>query len=225
MTEAKTKNPPVTLLGLFIALGVPILLGPAGLIKSIFPQPGVEGTLLRETVFWLLAILVLLLLKAEGASFSDIGFRRPRASTLLWGVVAFVASMAIQPLDQILLNAMHGSFPSQALSKFAGLPAWVLALIVVRAAIVEEILFRGYGISRMTALTGSRILGALLPGIAFMVAHMQAWGVTYAIAFVGPITVIMTALFLFRRDLGANMVAHFLTDAVSVSAAYLATHH
>jgi membrane protease YdiL (CAAX protease family) len=214
-----------TILGLFLALGVPVLLGPTGLMKQLIATPGTPGVLMREGVLWGQTLLVTLVLTVgEGQSLAAIGFRRPRWSTLIWGVAAFIAGFLIQPLSQFLLQSMGGSFPTQALTKFAGLPAWVLALIVVRAAVVEEILFRGYGIERVTALTGSRILGVLVPSAAFVLAHIQTWGITYAIAFVGPIALLMSGLYLWRRDIGSNMIAHFLTDAVGVSAAYFSAH-
>jgi len=225
MEQSGSTRRGATILGLFLALVVPLLLGPGGFLKHFIGESGTEGVLMREGVFWGLAVLVLLVLVfGEGRKLSDIGFRRPRWSTLIWGVAIVVLGFFVQPLDQWLLRAMHGSFPEQALDKFAGLPAWVLALIVVRAAVVEEILYRGYAIERVAALTGSRILAVLIPSAAFVIAHMQTWGVAYAIAFVGPLALIMSGMYLWRRDIGVNMIAHFLTDAMSVSAAYFATH-
>jgi membrane protease YdiL (CAAX protease family) len=218
MEASRAARPGATMLGLFLALGVPLLLSLTGLTKHLVEAGGPNGVFVREGIMWGLAALVLLVLMiGEGLSPSAIGFKRPRWSTLIWGVVGFVLVYLAYPLGQVILGAMGGEMPTGALAKLGSLPAWVLALITVRAAVVEEILHRGYAIERLTALTGSRIIGAIVPGAVFVVLHIQQFGVGYAIAFVGPVTVIMTALYLLRRDIGANMLAHFLTDAIGLA--------
>jgi membrane protease YdiL (CAAX protease family) len=42
--------------------------------------------------------------------------------------------------------------------------------------------------------------------------------------FLIPVTTILTALYVWRRDLWANMIAHFLTDAVGLTFFFLTQH-
>ena len=228
MTMAETKTRRATILGVALALGVPLLGLPTGMLSELArrfgPTGSVEGTLAREGFFWILtALVVLVLVIGERLPPSAIGLKRPRWSTLLWGVAGFVAIYLCEPLGAFLLNSVGGKVPQQTIAGFTALPIWLLFLIVLRAGVCEEILFRGYGIERLTALTGSRIIGAVAPGLIFMVGHMQAFGPRYLL-FILPTTVVLTALYLWRRDLIANMIAHFLTDAVGLGAAYAATH-
>ena len=87
------------------------------------------------------------------------------------------------------------------------------AATVIRAGVVEEIIFRGLAIERLAALTGSRAMAAIVSGAAFIAVHISGWGYAQLIV-VAFGTVIMTVLYLWRRDLGSNMIAHTLTDFV-----------
>jgi membrane protease YdiL (CAAX protease family) len=100
----------------------------------------------------------------------------------------------------------------------------VLGLTVLRAGVCEEILFRGYAIERMTALTGSRVIGIVVPALCFMFGHAGTFGPLYALQIL-PVTAILTALYVWRRDIWCNMLAHFLTDAFGLAPFVLAQHH
>jgi membrane protease YdiL (CAAX protease family) len=91
-------------------------------------------------------------------------------------------------------------------------PLWFQLLLVTRAAVFEETFYRGFAIERLTQITGRRWLAALISVLAFTFAHLEYWGWAHLIvaAFGG---IALTGLYLLRRDLSANMIAHFLTDA------------
>ena len=218
---ARPLKPQATIVGLLLALGAPLLLLPTGLLRGalevLAPQYGVEQACLREAFFWVLTLSVLLVLRfGEGLTLADIRWRSPRWATLLWGVGAFVASFALQPIGMLMLRSIGGAMPTGAMQKLVGEPVWLLALTLVRAGVCEEILFRGYAIERLTALTGSRILGLVAPALVFMAGHIETFGIKYAVSLI-PVTTVLTALYAWRRDLWANMLAHFLTDGVSVA--------
>ena len=99
-------------------------------------------------------------------------------------------------------------------------PQWLQMLIFARAAVVEEILYRGYRV-RQRGRTGQRRHIGLLQldrhrpgGAAVTLAHLAGWGGAQLIV-VGFGAVILGLLYLWRRDLPCNMLAHFLVDAVS----------
>jgi membrane protease YdiL (CAAX protease family) len=84
--------------------------------------------------------------------------------------------------------------------------------LVTRAAIAEELLFRGYPISRLEELSGSRVLAAVVSWAGFTYAHLSYWGAAQLIV-AGWGGLILTLLFLWRRNLWTNILAHWLTDA------------
>jgi membrane protease YdiL (CAAX protease family) len=228
MAIERASKPAATALGLFLALGVPLIVMPTGLLRSTLTQIAPSGSLafagLREIFFWSITIAVLLVLRyGEGLKFSDIGWKRPRWTTLLWGVVGFVVIYAAQPLGVMLLRSVGGAAPTGVIAKLVGVPIWLIGLTVLRAGVCEEILFRGYGIERLTALTGSRTIGILIPALVFMMGHMEAYGIKY-LMFLIPVTTILTALYVWRRDLWANILAHFLVDAVGLAFFFVSQH-
>jgi membrane protease YdiL (CAAX protease family) len=114
--------------------------------------------------------------------------------------------------------------PTGAISRIADLPLWLVGLTVLRAGVCEEVLFRGYGIDRFAALTGSRAFAALVTAFVFMLGHAEAYGFAYMLNIL-PVTAILTGLYLWRRDLWSNIFAHFMTDAVGLTIFILSRHH
>jgi len=102
---------------------------------------------------------------------------------------------------------------SAAISKFAATPFWYRLILVTRAAVCEETLCRGYAIPRLEELTGKSSLAAALSWAAFTVAHLNSWGWAQLLV-AGYGGAILTALFVWRRDLACNMLAHFIGDGV-----------
>lgn len=195
---------------LFVAAATFVPLGKLGQAHGGLPSPW--GS---EVFWWALVLLVLLYVRlADGKPLSWIGFRRPRGWDIglgLLGAVAVTAGMAA--IYALVLPALHLK-PTGA-STMAGLattPLLYRFLIVTRAAVAEEILFRGYGITQIKSLTGSSLIGAAVTLAAFTYAHLPGWGLTYLIpvAYAGAV---LTGLYLWRRNIWCVMIAHWLTDA------------
>ena len=95
---------------------------------------------------------------------------------------------------------------------YFGLLYWYRVLLVLRAAVVEEILYRGYLIEKVRPLSGSTGLAAIVSISVFAFAHLRGWGPAHLMA-VGAGGAIFAFLYICRRDLLSNMFAHFLSDA------------
>ena len=67
--------------------------------------------------------------------------------------------------------------------------------------------------------TGSRMLAALVSCAVFTYAHLGNWGAAQLIV-AGYGGVVLTALYLWRRNLWANMLAHWIADG----AGFLLSH-
>jgi hypothetical protein len=83
----------------------------------------------------------------------------------------------------------------------------------VRAAVHEELFYRGFAIERLAEITGLLWLAGLISVVAFTYAHLSYWGWAHLIV-AGYGGLVLTVMYLWRRDLASNMIAHFLTDAV-----------
>jgi membrane protease YdiL (CAAX protease family) len=107
-----------------------------------------------------------------------------------------------------------------AVASITHVPLWLQTATMVRAGVVEEILFRGYAIERLWTLSGSKWLAATVSAAAFIAIHISSWGYSQLIV-VAFGALILSLLYLFRRDLASNMGAHFLTDFVGFMLARL----
>jgi membrane protease YdiL (CAAX protease family) len=218
-----------TAVGLVCALSLPLLVFPVRFLQSRFHA---HGFWLQEAAIWALtAAVVFILVFWEKLPLSSIGLRRPTWMTLLWGIagaiaVRIVASIVLVFYARLLgASTLHNFAHDLGLAmKLGAMPFGFIILLSVRAAVTEEILYRGYVIERLGAVTGSRILAAGVSLVAFTLAHLGAWDLTYLIV-VAPIGLVLTAQYLWRRDLAANICTHFLTDAFSLVAAYAVAHH
>ena len=128
--------------------------------------------------------------------------------SLVWGVAIAIANVI--PLAIIVKLTSYGQGPaSQA---FAKLPLWVVFIVVVRAGVVEELFYRGYAISRLQRMGFGKFAACQIPLAIFAVGHWTGGIANILIALVAG--GIMTAFYLWRRDLAANMSGHFLVDFV-----------
>ncbi len=173
-----------------------------------------------EALWWVLvAIIFLYVLFVERQPLTSIGFHKPGMLDIVLAIVAGVVMVVGVGLIYVfLLPVLHLSIARQ-MSTMLQAPVWFRVMQVTRAAVAEEITFRGYGIERIEELTGSRLLAAVATWGLFTAAHLSSWGLGQVIiAVFGGL--VLTMLYLWRRNLWVNMIAHWLTDG----AAFLLPH-
>ena len=169
----------------------------------------------RELVFWALTLVLLAyILLVERRPLSSIGLKRPNWKTAAFGILGalvMVGGMAF--IYMVIYPALGLSASEPGMAAVTALPFWLRVMIVVRAAVFEEMYFRGFAIERLTDILGSRWGAAAISFAAFTVEHLGYWGWAH-LMIAGFGGLILTGLYLWRRDLGANIIAHLLTDAI-----------
>jgi uncharacterized protein len=169
----------------------------------------------QEVVFWgLTFFLVCYVLFIERRPLSSVGLIRPTWRSLVFGIAGAFAMVAGMALIYMILFPMLGlSTNEPTMAAVKALPFWFRVLVILRAAVFEEIYYRGFMIERLAELTRRRWLAATVSLTAFTFAHLSGWGWGHLMvaAFGGAI---LTGLYLLRRDLASTMIAHFLTDGV-----------
>lgn len=85
---------------------------------------------------------------------------------------------------------------------------------VLTSGITEEILYRGYAVERLNLLTGRLVLSAGLAYFMFVALHLAFWGVGGTIQ-IGLGSLVLYALYLWRRNLPACMLMHVLNNTVA----------
>lgn len=185
---------------------------------GLIPGDSLGVMAMQEGLLWLAAAaIVVYVLWVEHRPLASIGLRRPTWRTAITGIgTAAVAIGGMAAIYILVLPALHLVATDEAqLHTVTALPKWFQILICARAGVFEELLYRGFAIERLTEITRRRWLAAGISLAAFTYAHLQFWGWTHLIvaAFGG---IVLTALYLWRKDLVSNMIAHFLTDAIGL---------
>jgi membrane protease YdiL (CAAX protease family) len=169
----------------------------------------------REVVFWVLTLVLLAyVLLVERRPLSSIGLKRPSWKTAVFGVLGALVMVGGMAFIYLVIYPALGLSPREhGMAAVTALPLWLRVLIVVRAAVFEEIYFRGFAIERLTEILGSQWGAASISFVAFTFEHLGYWGWAH-LMIAGFGGAILTGLYLWRRDLGANIIAHLLTDAI-----------
>lgn len=177
-------------------------------------------TPVREAVWWGIALLLLLHVRfVERRPLSSIGLRRPTGRTFVIGfATALLLFASVVLIYAVVFPMLHLSMNRVATAGITRHSIGFQILLALRAAVGEEILYRGYPISRVSEATGRPWIAALVSIVVFTAAHIGYWGGAQLLI-VAPAAVVLALLFLWRRDLVCNMVAHFLVDVAGFLAA------
>ena len=205
----------LTMIGLAICFGLPELDLGAQLSDrdAGIPWP-------RDLVWWTIAVVLLLYVRlVERRPLASIGLHRPTGKTFVFGIATAVVLFASVILFFAIVFPMLGlSIDQKAVERITRLPQWYQVLLAIRAAVVEEILYRGYPISRIAQVTGSKSIAAIVSLAVFTLAHLSYWGPAQRLIVVTG-AIVLTLLYLWRRDLVSNMIAHVLVDLAGFVAA------
>jgi membrane protease YdiL (CAAX protease family) len=215
ITEGRPSARGAGWLGVVLALGGPaamIALTHSGLVElSLFQRRAVTWV-----VLWALTLAVLAICRVgERRPLASLGLGRLTLGSLGFGLLAGVLAILAFPACAVALKlvGVDNQATVTAAGALAGLPLWARLATLVTAGFCEEVLYRGYPITRLQALTGSRLIAVILPMAVFVALHAPSWGVAHLL-YVTVVAVIMTVLILWRGDLWSNVIAHIVTDAV-----------
>lgn len=200
----------LTIIGLILTLGS--VFAPLGHWGKAYS--GLGKLLGGEVMWWALVVVVLLYVAViERRPLASIGFRRARWLDIVAGVAAAVIAVGgIVLIYSVLFPVLHLKMNMGAMNRILQTPLWYRVILVTRAAIAEEIVFRGYPIPRLEELSRSRTFAAFLSWAVFTYAHLSYWGAAQLII-AGWGGLVLTILFLWHRNLWTNMICHWLTDA------------
>ena len=175
----------------------------------------VAVNLIGQAGLVLLAVGTLAIARRERLGWDALGLRRPDVITLVGGVaLALVYMYVATPVVTAILHAAGSGF-GDGLAQVARLPLWNRVLAVLIGGVVEELLFRGYAIARLSAWTRRPWLAGILATVAFALAHVPLWGPAASLALIIP-GAVGTAAYLWRRDLPMLMIAHVVTDGAGL---------
>ena len=205
------KNFKFTCIGLFISYFGILLTGL--LFKILNGQPLGDGlTIIRElTNFILVGILCWIIINKEGLQLDSIGIRKIAwKQTAIWtiitGLFCFVGLFVCLAIIQAV-GWEYGKTKSHV-----KLSMLTTTLVMLRAGIAEEVFFRGYIYERLRFLFKNKWVAVALTVIPFALLHYTQGlpGIFIALVLGG----ILTLMYLWKRNLKANMIAHFFIDFI-----------
>jgi uncharacterized protein len=198
-----------TWVGLFLALFGMLMARQA--VSYFYLTLTFPAALWKELLMWLCVIALLFIIKrGEHLSLQSVGIGTANwKKSVLWGLVLAIVCLLVGGLLAAVTHYGHG----EKAEAFGKLPVWLISLICVRAGVAEELFFRGYAIERLQALGLNRFLAAAIPLAIFSVGHWTGGGANIVIAL--ALGAILSAFYLWRRDLVTNIIGHFLVDFVA----------
>jgi membrane protease YdiL (CAAX protease family) len=194
--------------GLFAALaGPPLFVLIPDRVFGVAPTLGIQ--ILLQLLYCSLAGLVIwIVIRCERLPLRSIGLRRPDRFTLVWGLVLLCAISALPLVTKPVVAIVGRRGVEEGVHRLAVLPLWFRTVIGLTGGSVEEILYRGYAVERLATILGNPWAAGALSAIIFGIAHIPGWGVGFALTADLPFGILMTAFYLWRRDLAANILAH-----------------
>jgi membrane protease YdiL (CAAX protease family) len=113
----------------------------------------------------------------------------------------------------LALNALGISFGQGGeAQRYDQISLWAISFMVLRAGVVEELFYRGYIMERLEEISGRWLVYFLLPAIIFGLLHFRQGVGGILISFV--LGLILAWFYWKKRDLKANIIAHFLVDFI-----------
>jgi membrane protease YdiL (CAAX protease family) len=197
----------VTLIGLLVAYMPQYIHKILGLLRV---QLGPEGP--PSVILWNWLSVVLLtayIIVIERKSLASILLVRPKIKDLIWACIFWVMATSWNWGMNIVVAPQA---QNEGLGTIIQLPIPVIIGMIFTTAITEEILYRGYPIERLRELTGNAWVGVSFSLIVFLLPHIRFFGVQWLL-YHGVGTILTYILYMWRRNLWACILMHFLGNA------------
>lgn len=155
------------------------------------------------------ALLFWLILRKEKLPLASIGISpRPWKETAGWSVVFFFLTVGAMLLALLLCKWM--ALPFGESKAFDNLSSFSITLVCLRAGILEETFMRGYQLERWNSMLQNKWLASALSLVPFALLHYTQGWAGILISFAAG--AVLTATYWWKRNLPANMIAHFSID-------------
>lgn len=197
-----------------------LMLVPVVLVLLVLPampggRTGAAATVLGLVGMWVTAALAVRVARRPPPL--RLGLGRPARLDLLVALGAGVCLMLAVPALSVVGTLL---MPAQKGYELVGGAHWPVVLAgVVTAAVTEEIVFRGAGITALEAAGARTWVAAGICLVLFVLTHSGGWPLSHVLFVVLPFGLALTGLFVWRRSLWVVMLAHLLVDLPLVALA------
>ncbi|MFC1878565.1 CPBP family intramembrane glutamic endopeptidase [Chloroflexota bacterium] len=185
----------------------------------------VAGLLLREMDRFARAVLgssitvglalgvIAVVLWWEKKPATQLGWRPQTRRTIIFALSASIVIAVGGTLISLLIIKLFSlPMPVSMAENLSVFPVWFSVWLVLSGSIAEEVLYRGFVIERLGQLSGNIWTGALITLVWFNLLHLPL-GLVYTLSIVLPTSILITLLYVWRRDLVATIIVHFVFNA------------
>lgn len=192
---------PVKCVGIGLAIFGPIV----PILIALFTGFEVTSVELALYLWVLTGVLCAIIIAVEDQTLASVGLRWPNrwdviVAVGLWIALMFSLGAWTELLGQLgLLERSNGDGSNDLALR------WML-FSAVTVAIVEEFLYRGYGLERLEAVTGSTWIAGVVTATVFVLIHLATSMAQMLIVI--PAAVLLTVVYIWRRNLFVVVFAH-----------------
>lgn len=183
----------------------------------ILPQsPGDVDVWISLLIEWVLflALIFFWLPKIEGERPSAIGVTAFRRRHFVVGVAAYVIAFVPLSLVSYVLDSMGLPTLRSLQPTLNGYHTITLFGLFLTGTILEEFLYRGYLIERLTVLNGRAWLAGIVSWLLFTFVHLKFMGWVPLVE-IGILAAVLTLVYLRERSVWPCVVCHGLNNALA----------
>lgn len=174
------------------------------------------ATIIRDLA---LVSLILFFLWRNGEHVNRIGWKLKNIwKEVALGIGLYIPLLFATGFFENALRVAGFSEPSTPLPSFLAAKdtvQFLLAIALVAViALAEETIFRGYLILRLKAITGNTLMAALLSAALFSLGH--GYEGSAGVVTVGFMGLVFAFVYMWRQNLVAPIVMHFLQDFIGI---------
>jgi membrane protease YdiL (CAAX protease family) len=193
-------------------LGEPIIqiLQSVGLLTPLAGEEQSRFTAALAIRWIAVAMLLAFVLGVEQLPLCSVGIRKPKLTDLLWSGGLGLLSTIIGIGLYLLVQGFRSDVQPAAGQITSSLSVFGKLHLILNAAIVEELFFRGFLIERVSAATHRVWIGGVASFVLFVASHLRGSGVTETFTIVAVGSLVLVLLYLWRRNLFMCIVVHFV---------------
>jgi len=202
----------------YYVLGILLVLGSEFILRDVLLPKQANGfevgiVLIIEWVV-LAIVMVFWLPRVEKLPLASIGWGKLKWRHAGAGLLAYLLVTIVLMISGFILPAI-GLEPIRALQPtLKGFGGPVLLGLFITGTLLEEIIYRGYLIERLTAVLKHRGLAGVVSWLAFTLVHLKFFGVGPTID-IGILSAALVFLYLKEKSIWPCIVLHGLNNALA----------
>jgi membrane protease YdiL (CAAX protease family) len=164
----------------------------------------------------LVMVMLYLTTRTEGTSLKSLSYGRPKIIHIIQAILfLLISSIILYKLKGLLIYLNFFTFDEPTALLLGDSTSFKIIWVIFSAivAFIEESAYRGYLISRLTKMSGSKVAGVLVASAGFAFGHLyQGTGGAVLLFFYA---LMFAVLFLWTKSLWPCILAHFLHNSLA----------